>query len=114
MSLAQLRYFVTVAETGNVGRAARTLRVAQPAISRQIRNLEEELDAVLFFRSSRGMELSPAGRELLGRARSILSDVLAAESAVREAARRPKAGRPSADSRNGRPPRDAGGADDSE
>lgn len=85
MSLAQIRYFVAVAEEGNVGRAARAVRIAQPALSRQIRSLEDELGTTLFQRTSRGMRLSPPGEVLLGHARAILAGVEAARAAVREA-----------------------------
>lgn len=83
MSLPQIRYFVTVAEAGNVGRAAEALRVAQPAVSRQIRKLEDELGTPLFVRTPRGMRLSDAGTTFLGHARSILAAVEAAAVAVR-------------------------------
>jgi DNA-binding transcriptional LysR family regulator len=82
MSLAQIEYFVAVAKEGHVGRAANALRIAQPAVSRQIRRLEDELGAALFVRTPRGMALSDAGHVFLGHARSILDGVRAAERAV--------------------------------
>lgn len=83
VSFAQIEYFVAVAEEGHVGRAANALRIAQPAVSRQIRRLEDELGAPLFARTPRGMELSEAGHVFLRHARTILDAVRAAESAVR-------------------------------
>ena len=80
VSLAQLEYFVAVAEEGHVGRAASALRIAQPAVSRQIRRLEDELGARLFVRNPRGMALSEAGHVFLGHARTILDGVRAAET----------------------------------
>jgi DNA-binding transcriptional LysR family regulator len=90
VSLAQIEYFVAVAEEGHVGRAACKLRVAQPAVSRQIRKLEDELRSPLFVRTSRGMRLSRAGTIFLAHARSILGGVQAARAAVLEAAALPK------------------------
>jgi DNA-binding transcriptional LysR family regulator len=83
VSLEQIRYFVTVAEEGNVGRAARRLRIAQPPLSRQIRNLEDELGTPLFVRTPRGMCLLPPGEVFLAHARAILAGVEEAVSAVR-------------------------------
>lgn len=83
MSLAQIRYFIAVAEEQNVGRAARRLHVAQPPVSRQIRSLEAEIGAPLFTRTPRGMELLPAGETFLGHARKILEAVDAAVEGTR-------------------------------
>jgi DNA-binding transcriptional LysR family regulator len=83
VSLAQIEYFVAVAEEGHVGRAARRLRIAQPAVSRQIRRLEDELRTPLFVRTPRGMRISNAGVTFLAHARGILKGVQAARDAVR-------------------------------
>ena len=83
VSLAQIEYFVAVAEAGHVGRAASHLRVAQPAVSRQIRRLEDELGSPLFLRTPRGMKLSSAGEVFLGHARVILGGVRAATDEVK-------------------------------
>ena len=92
MSLAQLEYFVVVAEEGNVGRAAVRLHVSQPPLSRQIRSLEDELGVQLFERTPRGVRLLPAGATLLPRARAILADVAGAARAVRQVAADPPDG----------------------
>jgi len=85
VSLAQLRYFVAVAEEGHVGRAAERLHMAQPPLSRQIRSLEDELGVALFRRTPRGMELLPPGEVLLARAREALAFL---ERAVHDVRRR--------------------------
>ena len=81
MELRHLRYFVAVGEEQHYGRAARRLRVAQPALSRQIQDLEEELGFKLFERLPRGVRLSEAGKLFLEDARRILQEV--SEAAVR-------------------------------
>lgn len=75
VSLSQIRYFVAVAEEGHVGRAAQRLHVAQPALSRQIRALEDEIGTPLFARTPRGMTPLPPGQTFLDHARGILSAV---------------------------------------
>ncbi len=80
MELRHLRYFITAAEELNVSRASTRLRVSQPAVSRQIHDLEEELGVPLFLRASTGLTLTPAGEDYLTRAREILR--LSAEAAA--------------------------------
>jgi DNA-binding transcriptional LysR family regulator len=64
MQSSALRYFLEVARTGSVSAAAQRLRVAASAVSRQIANLEKELDALLFERRARGMIMTQAGETL--------------------------------------------------
>jgi DNA-binding transcriptional LysR family regulator len=75
MELRHLRYFVAIGEEQHYGRAARSLRVAQPALSRQIQDLEGELGFKLFERLPRGVKLSAAGKLFLEDARRILQEV---------------------------------------
>jgi LysR family hca operon transcriptional activator len=87
MELRHLRYFVAVAEAGSLTvAAARELHTSQPSLSRQIRDLEDEVGAQLLKRSARGIELTPAGRAFLDHARSVLSQVEAAAEAARRVA----------------------------
>jgi len=87
MELRHLRYFVAVAETGNVTTAAKQkLHTTQPSLSRQIRHLEEEVGAQLLTRSARGIQLTAAGRAFLEHARLVLLQVEAASEAARRVA----------------------------
>jgi len=87
MELRHLRYFVAVAETESLSLAAKEkLHTSQPSLSRQIRDLEEEIGAQLLTRGARGIELTPAGRVFLDHARSVLSQVEAATEAARRIA----------------------------
>jgi DNA-binding transcriptional LysR family regulator len=72
MELRHLRYFIAAAETENVSRAALKLHVSQPGLSRQIRDLEEELGFALFERSAKSVRLTQAGRTFLAEARAVL------------------------------------------
>ncbi|SDM34005.1 DNA-binding transcriptional regulator, LysR family [Franzmannia pantelleriensis] len=72
MEFRQLSYFVAVVETGSISAASRRVHIAQPALTRQIRLLEEDLDTRLFDRHARGMRLTVAGQALFDEARQLL------------------------------------------
>ncbi|MBR1159464.1 LysR family transcriptional regulator [Bradyrhizobium elkanii] len=82
MDLRQLRYFVSVADSGSISAAAVILHVAQSAVSRQILRLEDEVGGVLFQRSITGVELTETGHVLLERARFILREIESATNDV--------------------------------
>jgi LysR family hca operon transcriptional activator len=87
MELRHLRYFVAVADAGSLTVAAEErLHTSQPSLSRQIRDLEDEVGARLLTRRARGIELTPAGRAFLDHARLVLSQVEAAAQAARRVA----------------------------
>jgi DNA-binding transcriptional LysR family regulator len=75
VDLRHFRSFIAVAEAGNIGRAAQALYITQPALSRQMQQLEQEVGASLLVRNARGVELTDAGRELLERAQVALEAV---------------------------------------
>ena len=83
MELRHLRYFIGVAEEENVSRAALKLHVSQPALSRQIRDLEEELGFLLLERSAKSVRLTEAGRAFLTEARAVLQRTEDAVKAAR-------------------------------
>jgi LysR family hca operon transcriptional activator len=88
MELRHLRYFVAVAEEGSLTVAAeKRLHTAQPSLSRQLRDLEYEVGAQLFLRTSRGVELTPAGQAFLEHARLSLHQAAEAVAAARRVAR---------------------------
>ena len=88
MELRHLRYFVAVAEELHFRRAAERLHVAQPAVSEQVRKLEQELGVRLFERTQRSVSLTPAGVAMLEEARHVLRHADVAREAARSAADR--------------------------
>jgi DNA-binding transcriptional LysR family regulator len=86
MNLHQLRVFVAIAEAGSITRASRRLKVSQPAVSKQLTELELALGAALFDRIARGVRLTEAGRLLEVHARRIFAAELAAEAELAELA----------------------------
>jgi DNA-binding transcriptional LysR family regulator len=84
VELRQLEYFVAVARHRHFGRAAEAVYVTQPALSQQVRRLEAELGLALLRRTSRGVELTPAGEDLLARAETILAEVAGARGVMDE------------------------------
>src|SRR5215813_11145527 len=75
MELRSLHYFVRIAELGSITRASAHLQIAQPALTRHVQRLEDELDTSLFTRANRGVRLTEAGQKLLENAQRILRDV---------------------------------------
>lgn len=87
MHFRQLKYFIVVAECGSFSQAGEVLEVAQPALSRQIKDLENILGVDLFLRLPRGLELTPAGAILLRDSRSVLEMLEFSRLKVHQAAR---------------------------
>ncbi len=87
MELRHFRYFIAVAEESSLGRAAHRLHVSQPALSQQIRDLENEIGLKLFTRNSRGVELTEAGRAFLIAGRRVMVAVELATEQAQEAAK---------------------------
>lgn len=86
MELRHLRYFVAVAEEENVSKAALRLHVSQPSLSRQIRDLEDELGFLLLERTAKSIRLTDAGRTFLAESRQVLVHVETAVAAARRIA----------------------------
>ena len=72
MTLKQLQYIVTVADTGNITEAAKKLFIAQPSLTASIHDLEKEYGIAIFLRGNKGVQLTPEGDEFLGYARQVL------------------------------------------
>lgn len=83
MDIRHLRYFVAIAEEGSLSKAAERVRVAQPALSQHVRNMERDLRTELLFRSSRGVQLTEAGERLVAQARRLIGDFEALAEIVR-------------------------------
>lgn len=80
LDLRQLRYFIAVAETENVGRAAEILHISQSPLSRQIKQLEDQLGVLLFERNKKRLYLTQEGRDFLGEARALMANAQRVES----------------------------------
>lgn len=89
MELRQLRYFVAIVDHGSLSKAALVLHVAQPALTQQLRQLEEELGAQLLHRSAQGVLSTDAGKVFYQHAQAILKQVSDARSAVTQSTTRP-------------------------
>jgi LysR family transcriptional regulator, benzoate and cis,cis-muconate-responsive activator of ben and cat genes len=87
MELRQLRYFMAVAEEGNISRAAKRIFLTQPALSRQIKTLEGEIGQCLLERQAHSIRLTPVGQALLREARELLQHADLALERVRAAGR---------------------------
>ncbi|MFA9438370.1 LysR substrate-binding domain-containing protein [Uliginosibacterium sp. sgz301328] len=82
METRSLLYFIAVAEERNIGRAATRLHITQPALTRQIKSLEDEVGVPLFTRTTAGMDITPAGTTLLRHARAIRAELAQAKTNV--------------------------------
>lgn len=82
MNLTSIRYFVRVADVGSISRAAEDLGIVQPALSRHIQRLEEEVGDALFVRLPRGVQLTTAGRQFLDHARRMVMELLLAQETL--------------------------------
>lgn len=90
ISLQQLKYFITIAREGAINKAAESLYVTQPSLSKSMKDLEAELGVSLFQRNSKGVKLTSEGTEFLGYARQVLeqSDLLEARWLGKQETRR--------------------------
>src|SRR3546814_19153908 len=75
MNILSLRYFLKIAEHGSITRAAAELHITQPALTRHVAHLEDQLRVKLLMRHGRGVRLTEPGRMLTTRARSMLADI---------------------------------------
>jgi LysR family nitrogen assimilation transcriptional regulator len=89
MEFRQLKYFVQIAESGNFSRAAEVLRVAQPSLSQQMKNLEHELGVELLTRHARGVSTTELGQQFYDHARRILQEVDRAKETLRSQSANP-------------------------
>jgi len=90
MELRSIHYFVAIAEVGNISTAAVKLRIAQPALTRHIKQLEGELNTILFNRLARGVQLTASGREFLEYAYRIVNEVAQARQEITGLSSKPK------------------------
>lgn len=84
MTLQQLKYVVTVAETGTITNAAKKLYISQPSLTNAIHELEKEMNIVIFQRTNKGIVLSREGEDFLGYARRVLEQAAILEDKYKE------------------------------
>lgn len=84
MTLQQLKYVVTVAETGTITNAAKKLYISQPSLTNAIHELEKEMNIVIFQRTNKGIVLSREGEDFLGYARQVLEQAAILEDNIRD------------------------------
>ena len=72
MTLQQLKYVITVAETGTITEAAKKLYISQPSLTNAIHDLEKEMNVEIFHRTNKGIDISKEGEDFLGYARQVL------------------------------------------
>ena len=89
MELRQLRYFLTVTEAGSLSKAASVVGIAQPALSRQIRALEDEIGVQLFYRHGRGIRVTEEGAQFHAAIGPLLQELEQIKSDLGDAARIP-------------------------
>lgn len=89
MEIRQLEYFLAIVESGSLSKAASVVGVVQPALSRQLRQLEEELNVQLFYRHGRGLRLTPEGEQLQTVVAPIIRDLAQVKADLREASKQP-------------------------
>ena len=80
MTITQLRYAITVAQSNSMNEAARALFISQPSLSNAIKELEEEAGIIIFRRNNRGIVLTPEGKEFIGYARQVVEQYELMES----------------------------------
>ncbi len=90
MTLKQLKYVITVADTGNITEAAKALFIAQPSLTSAIHELEKEYQITIFTRSNKGIQITPEGDEFLGYARQILEQTALIEERYKNDFKRKK------------------------
>lgn len=88
MNLERIRIFLSVVDAGSVSAAGKQVHLSQPAVSRNLQQLEEELATLLFDREGRALRLTPAGKALVPAARGLLEHARALQASVRESAER--------------------------
>lgn len=90
MELRSIQYFVQIADDGSITRTAQRLGIAQPALTRHVKQLESELDTQLLMRLPRGVRLTTSGRDFLEHARKIMAEVSRAKEHIHSVARTPR------------------------